>query len=354
MKLHHFGIIFMVLAVAIFLMLDIRTSSLKAIYEESLTLERCLSQAVDDGANALVQSQDLRKLILSKNDGVQTFYTSMYSALGIASDIVAQEKIRRYIPVIAITDSDGLYLFYQDEYQVSGVKTIAMRWSEKYPYAYEDEYFVYHFTLGDTVKIYDKKHQLISNDKQPYLELDFHDLQNQEGYHTFRNEHAEHFLFHKELFQQVKRDVITHIICDKLAFYSNRYNHIAYQYGIEYHFSLPTISQSELMRSVEQPGMIVLFQGYPLREQNHYYNRTEVAGAQIFKKNHYYIELKDWCKIYHKSNCLECIKRIDVDQSQMFFDIRDCVVEGAYACEVCCPEGVPVPESLSLHYEIIP
>lgn len=344
MKAHQLGIFFTVIALLIFLILDYKTSQVKAVIDEKNKMDLCLSSGIDDGVNTLAESFDKRDLITSREDVMNSFFTSLFASLDMVSDPVAQLNLRLYIPVILLTDSDGLYVFFHDEYNVSGITSIAMRWSEKYPYAYEDECFVYNFTMNDIVQIYDKNHIVTNLSQEPYLEVDYHDFQTEDAYQNFRHTYPNHFLLSDEQFYLVRKEVMIKQINDQMAYYINEHNSIAAQQGISYNFSLPVIDESELLRSIETPGMIVVFQGYPLRSLGETYNRVEIAGAQITKEGVYYMEQKGWYKLYHKSTCSECGSNPNIDVNNVFYNISDCAKEGAYACEKCCPEGVLVPD----------
>lgn len=343
MKAHHYGILFTILALAIFLILDMKTSNVKAILDERNKMDTSLNSAIDDGVNALARSYTKRELLGSKEDAAKAFFLSLYASLDFISDPVAQQKLQIYIPVIALTDQTGFYVFFHDDYKSSGVTNVTMRWSERYPYAYEDSDFIYNFHLDDTVQIYDKNHIITLVDEAPYIELDYHEFQTEEKYTTFRTTHEGHFLLKDETYYLVRKEAIISTINEKLAYYINSHNRIAKQYGVSYNFSLPVIDESELVRSIEQPGMLVIFQGYPIRGTKETYNRVAFAGARIYKDKIYYLEEKGWYKVYHSSTCEECQKNPNVDLSTIYYTVEDCVKEGAYGCEKCT-EGVHVPE----------
>ena len=128
-----------------------------------------------------------------------------------------------------------------------------------------------------------------------------------------------------------------------MKYYLNQHNDIAKSYGISYEFSLPVMDESEMMRSIENPGMILVFQGYPISFDGTTYNQVEVAGAQIYKKEKYVIEKKGWYKVYHHIDCVECENNPNIDFTKQYDSIEQCVEEGAYGCEICT-NGVPVPE----------
>jgi hypothetical protein len=126
--------------------------------------------------------------------------------------------------------------------------------------------------------------------------------------------------------------------------YCNQYNTIAKQYGITYHFGMPIIDNSEWSRSIDNPSIIVLFQGYPFGNgADNTYNRFAITGARINKKNRYYLEQKDWYYLYHKEDCIKLKGEGLFLLSEPYYSIQECVKKGAYACPVCNPAGVKAP-----------
>ena len=343
MKAHHYGIFFTVIALILFLTLDMKTSNVKVIHDEKSKMDRCLTAAIDDGVEVLSESYMERQIISSKEDVVEAFFCSLYNSLGFSADPTAQLKLRLYLPVLLITYDDGCYVFYNDEYKVDGATNVAMRWSEKFPYAYEDDYFIYGFTMDDVVNIYDKNRLITAEDDNPYLKVDYHEFQTRSSFSDFRKKHPNHFLLNDEEFYLIRKNTIVQMVNEKMQYYINFHNNIASQYGIAYQFSLPVIDESELLRSVEHPGMIVIFQGYPIRSTKEVYNRVDIAGAQVHREDIYYIEEKGWYKVYHTSSCAEVGTNVNIDTKNVYYDVADCVELGAFGCEQCTT-GVHVPE----------
>lgn len=300
--------------------------------------------AVDHAMNELAVSYTKRKLIGSKEEAVSAFFLSLYNSLDLMDDPIAQQKLRLYVPAIILTDYDGIYVFFNEERMVSGITNVAMRWSERYPYVYEDDCFIYNFTMDDTVRIFDKNQILSSDDEdESVYEMDYHEFQTSDELAGFRASYPEHFLLQEERYYLVRKQAIIQTINEKTVYYVNQHNAIAPQYGITYNFSVPIIDESELLRSVEHPGLIAFFQGYPLQRMGQIYNRAAIGGAQIYKKDVYYLEEKGWYKIYHTSSCPQCETNGRINQETIYYSVKDCVEEGAYACEECCPQGVHVP-----------
>lgn len=336
MKLYHFAILFLLIAFTLFVTADIKANQLSVISEDIEKLDEAFQKATDDGVKDLVEVSGMDHLIINKEKSVNDFLTSMYAALGITDNRDKQELLKRYIPVIGVTCEDGYYMYYTDEYVGSdGYYTITKRWSEKQPYYYEDEDFIYRFNLNDMVTLYDKHGLLDSTKQQLIFTLNYKELSSSSVYEEFRQKRPDSFLLNDETFYLVRREHIVHVLEQSLEYAINNHNSIAKQMGISYIFTMPVIDESEWVRSIDDPCLMVLFQGYPIRDQIHTYNRMVIAGAKVSKKDVYYLEQKDWYFLYHKSDCSEINSSGLVYLDEPHDTVLECVEKGAFACKLC-------------------
>ncbi len=161
MRIHNYVIIFVVIAFCTFLVVDIKSDNLEAVTNNREQIDRKIKTALDDGVRSLVQTDENNKLVIDKEAATNSFFSSLYSSFGVTDDQDGIIKLNQYVPVLAITMEDGYYIFYSDEYRDNdGYKNISKRWTEKLPYYYEDENFIYGFTLGEVVTLYDKRNSL--------------------------------------------------------------------------------------------------------------------------------------------------------------------------------------------------
>ena len=347
MKLYHLILIFTIIAITIVLTTDIKTNSFKTVINNKEQIDRKLDAAIDDGVNRLVQVDSNNDLIINKDASMESFFMSLHSSFGLLNDKDNGEKLNLYIPVVAVTMVDGYYIFYSDEYTgTDGHKYISKRWSEKYPYVYEDEDFIYGFTLGSTVTLYDKNKLINPSGSQAVFQSDYNDIQTSDEYAAFRSDRPDSFLLSGASFEQVRKAAIIKCLEGSMAYYTSRHNRIAAQYGITYNFNLPVISDEEWMSYLDDVSVFVVFQGYPYGdEQGETYNRVTSAGAKVSKDRVYYIEQKEWYLVYHKSTCKELKKGGIVFNEEPYYSIEDCAKQGAYACEICSPDqGVYAPD----------
>lgn len=346
MKLHHFSILFVIIAIVVFTITDIKTDRLVSIMKDKESLDLDFNNAIDSAARNLVEVDAAGSLVVNKETAVNDFLLSMYASLNLMNDDDKQKRLQNYIPVIVITCEDGYYLYYSDEYKRSdGFTYISKRWSEKIPYSYEDDDFIYSFTMNDTLTLYDKRRLLDTSGDQTVFTLDYHELSQDDQFENFRKQRPDSFLLNDDKFLQVRRKNIIEKIENSLAYYCNKHNSIAQQFGLSYKFALPVIDNSEWVRSIAGPSIVILFQGYPIGGGNiDTYNRYAIAGSEVTKKQIYYLEQKSWYYVYHKAGCPELKKDGIVILDTPYYSVLDCVKAGAYACPYCSGDtGICAP-----------
>jgi hypothetical protein len=342
MKLHQFALVFVIITIAVIIITDVKTNNLKAVVENRNRIDRYLDTAIDDGITRLAEVDENNKIIVNKEAAVNSFFISFHTCFGILSDKEQQEKLNLYIPVVAITMEDGYYVFYSDEYTgIDGYRTSCKRWSEKFPYSYEDDDFIYCFTLGDIVSVYDKNNLLGKEGTQKVYNMNYHDFQTEDLFSAFRNSRPDSILLDNEAYELIRKETIISCIEKTMAYFTSRHNKIAQNYGITYNFSLPVMSEEKWAPYLDDISMFVVFQGYPFGEQEgETYNRIVTAGAKVSKRTVYYIEQKGWYLIYHRENCPELKKQGIILREEIYYDPLQCAQEGCYQCPVCFEHGI--------------
>ena len=346
MKIYHVALLFVIILLATVVVTDIQTNNMKAVIENKKQIDRYVDTAIDDGVTRLAEVDASNHIAVNKEAAVNSFFMSLCSAFGVLSDKEGREKLSVYVPVITITMEDGYYIFYSDEFTgADGFTYVSKRWSEKFPYYYEDADFIYGFTLGDVVTIYDKNDLFGGGTARTVYRMDYHDIQTKDTFVTFRSVRPNCILIDNENFELVRKGAIITSIENSMAYYTSQHNLIAAQYGITYNFSLPVISEEQWAPYLKDVGMFVLFQGYPFGEQiGETYNRVATAGAKVSKSKIYYIEQKGWYLVYHKSTCPELLLGGIMFKDEPQYDAMSCVKQGAYNCPRCFENGVFAPE----------
>jgi hypothetical protein len=197
-----------------------------------------------------------------------------------------------------------------------------------------------------TLIYYDKNKILNPSGTQSVFEFDYHEIQSQDEYASFRSSRPDSILLSDKEYETARKAIIINCIESSMADYTSRHNRIASQYGITYNFSLPAIREEEWDGYLDMNSMFVLFQGYPYGDETgEIYNRVSSAAAMINKNDDFYLEQKGWYLVYHKSTCSELKKDSTLLFSdEPYYSEEDCAKAGAYACPICNQQGVLAPD----------
>lgn len=267
MKPGNISIIFLIIIIPFIFIQDMKINALTALYNNKMELDKCFESALDDGISGLVEVDKNRQIILHKQNAIDQFYNSLYSNLSVVGNNNFTNLLKIYIPIILITDNDGFYIFYSTTEINDGDKILVQNFSEKTAYLYEDEHYIYNFTLNDYIYIYNNKGFKIS-------EGQFKDII------SYLNNSSLNY----ENYYEIKNNTITNIIEKEMNHYIKEHNHIAKQFGIEYEFWLPEIDQDDWYRTVGDISLMVIMQGYPFDMVGNRYNRIGITGSRIKKR----------------------------------------------------------------------
>ena len=317
MKLTNLAILFFIIELTLITIMDLRTNNLTAVNNKKIEYEKALDSAIEDGVVDLVEVDSKRKLVLNKETAVNQYYESLFANFGVIGNEQGENRLKGYIPLILVTDTDGFYINYSDTYETNGEVLLGQKWTEKMPYAYQDKSLIYKFTLGTYLTIYDTSAKVI-------YEGEYRDLKPQL---------PDSLLANQETFDTIRRNAIIGAIEKCMNYYINQHNRIAEQFGITYQFWLPQIDKTDWYRTIDDISMLVIFQGYPYQAAGREtYNRYSLAGARITKSRIYYITEGNGIKNYHRGDCQP------VNTSGLaYYTKEECALEGAYTCPECRP-----------------
>ena len=156
MQYHHFTILFVIIFTVFSLKVQIVVSQYEQTMDRYSMIERSFYDAADAAGEVLCK-YGASGIMTDREAAYNNFLYSMYAALGIMDNPVEREEFLKYIPMFAVLDEDGFYIFFEDEYEKEdGFHYTTRNWTECMPYSYYDEDFVYWFTLDASVTLYDK------------------------------------------------------------------------------------------------------------------------------------------------------------------------------------------------------
>lgn len=312
MNLNKSALVFVLIYLSLSVVLTIRVEELRDISFEKTEYMKILESAVDDGVFRLVELDKNRNIVLLKENATEQFFASLSSGFGILGNKSKEDKLQLYIPVILITDTDGFYIYYSEK--ITGKEAFLKKnWSEKYFFSFEEGDYIYYFTFGTGIKVFDKTKGIVYEGNYGEIDLPTAAL-----------------LRDDERYELIRRNTIINKIQEKMLYYINNHNRIAQEYGIQYHFWLPEVDTDDWYRTIDDIGMLVIFQGYPYRKSYETFNRYSFSAARMRKSNRYYIIEKDDLKSYHKEGCKE-INQEDI----VFYSPEECALQGAFPCVGC-------------------
>lgn len=321
MKITKLSIVFVLIVLCCIIQLDIKTNNIVAINQKEIEYNHALEGAVDDAVLRLVDMDNSKTVTysLNKDACINQFFMSLFASFGILDSPSEQKMLMNYIPVLAVTDSDGYFISFVDTYKdEEGSPMYTRVWSEKKPYYFKGDKVIFSFTFSDYIKIYDPETKEVN-----------------EGYFDdLKVQYPDEYLFQdKEVFDQIRRNSIVDCIQKDIKYYINSYNKIAENFGITYDFYLPVVDENDWQRTIDSISLFVVFQGYPYGYgTNVVYNRYAYAGARVKKADMYFITDNEGEKVYHRSDCSEVL-----DFSNPINSKKECALQGAYPCEKCRP-----------------
>lgn len=319
MKITNLAILFVILIIPFVILLDIKANNLNSLTLKKLEYNKKIDAAVDDGVHNLVELDSNREIVLNKESAIEQFYNTLYANFGMTDDFVKQEELKAFIPVILITDADGFFLSYSQEYKENGQTLIKQNWTDKIAYTYDDSKYQYEFYLNNYIKIQDKG-------TMEWEEGDRNDL---------KTKFPLSILADDKMFDEIRRRTIIGLLDTYMSFYINKHNAIASHFGIQYEFALPVIEKEDWYRTIDDISMLTVFQGYPYGAGTQdVYNRYSIGGSRINKDDAFYLEKEEKSGriYYHKKSCTKLVERL-----LPYYGQKECVLEGAYPCLDCKP-----------------
>ena len=323
-KITKFELYFVILILPVLFFLWNYDTTLRNNELSRIQYDNAIDRAVEDGILHMVEYDSTDDIIINRDSVVENYFESAYAGLGITDSPSAKDWLQIYTPVILLTDIDGFYVYHCYDVPASdgGTHTLS-GWSEKYTYAYQGGQYVLSFTITDTIKVYDATSGTL-------MDGDYHDLMHVVPQLTV----AFPFLSDDNDFKTVRDACMADAISERMEYYINEHNRIANDYGIKYHFYLPSVSDDDWERAINGISMMVVFQGYPYPSGRGYFNLVAVGGARLAKSNAYYITSENGMPIYHRDGCPLITS---TSREHPYDKARTCAGKGAYPCSFCNP-----------------
>lgn len=232
-----------------------------------------LDNAIDDGLFDLVERDTYETVSLNREEALERFYRSFYGNFGVPNIEIAKTKIRQHLPMIGIIEQNKMSIAYQKPTKNDGQWELINGWTNYAYYEYEEGGIRYQFQLGS---------------KKDWVRVSFYE--NTTWIEGLRQDLAKKdsrlvWFLEEQRFEQIRRNTILKVLQKQMEQISNFYNRIGNQWGFQYEFYLPDVEQQDWCRAIDDIGMVVLFQGYPVKGTlGKTYTRFVYSGARTYKK----------------------------------------------------------------------
>ncbi|WP_433946598.1 hypothetical protein [Paenibacillus sp. SN-8-1] len=252
----------------------------------------------------------------NRDKALDTMLHTLYLNFGIGEDASAQRAFMNYIPVVVVLDYDGYYIYQSSEYTGEDREPLTdYRWSPKKPFAYADKQGnVIHFTLDRYVTVFDAA---VGKWMSGPLE------------EVSRDSNVP-LLHQEDLYEAKRRTVIVQAIEQDLEGTISRHNVYTVRLGMNYHFTLPSISGEDWNNTVDDIGIMVFLQGIPVGDK--YYNNYALGGGRLIKRSVIQggIDQVTGIKYYYRESCNPGYKLEEVFTSE-----REAAAKGYFESKVC-------------------
>ncbi|MDP4095285.1 hypothetical protein OIN60_00570 [Paenibacillus sp. P96] len=297
MKIISWSLVFVMIVFPLFFENNLRVLEQERTLEKMVLYDGAVRTAVQDAAFALQlnESQDMessydfvKRIRANKELAVEAFYETLFNNVGIRDDETAQGMLKTYIPLIAVVDYDGLWVYTNETFRNERGENVNKQvWKARKPFAYvDDQGNSLSFTLDDYVYVYDAAAQIWFEGTRADVSL--------------LTSHRIALLEDQELFEQVRRTTIISVLQDNLAYYTNSYNEYVRNLGITYTFTLPHVDQEEWNNTINDVGVISFIQGVPVGLNR--YNSYALGGSRLIKSTEIFGYLENGIKVYYRAS----------------------------------------------------
>lgn len=311
--------------IAFFLPLYCQSKVLETAGKKQILYNRALDNAVMDGIFQLIEKDSSKEVVLNKEKAVVHFFESLYCNFGLLTNTLEKKRLQQYIPLIVITDKDGFFLNISKlKEDKNGEKILVKEWTKKQPYSLYKDGYIYEFTLGNELKLYDnKKHLILQGD-----------------YHEFAGKFPDnHILNHPSIFEEIRRNCIIEHLKIAMKDGINKHNNIIKSFGVNYEFFFPVIEKEDWYRTIDDISFLAIIQGYPWKGQTGYfakgnYSHYAIGGARVWKPTPYFVSSENQKGefFYHRENCSNRTK-----EELIYWNKKECAKIGAFPCRICLP-----------------
>ena len=404
MKLTDFALIFVAIFLPVVIIVYVNTSFVVKAEKQEMYYKNLMNSAISDAVSAMKhienENTDIdygysgivdKKVSINSKTAVDTFYNSLANNFNIANNEVALQRLKMYIPAIAILDYDGIYIHSAEEDEAGNLSFITKP-KVYYTYSYilvknrnpvtsEYEYYIkevkdtqnvlnenllsryiyeVNFTMDDYVylNIYRIKNDGTISDIEEFANFYINDEEN--NYNLVYVNTAANVITSSqkdmlrlrviEHLTDIRARIIAETSMKEISYAVNKHNSYAEQAGITYNFRFSVESDSAWYETMDGIGMIAIIQGISLG--NRYLNYKAYSASDLIVAKKYYvskgvtIEGRDLSylerDLYHVSNkCPAYLEYANTTSEKVvpaFYSSKaETTTQGYYPCPICKP-----------------
>lgn len=322
MKITDLALIFIGILLPMIIIVYVNVSFTIKAEEQEMYYNKIINAAVQDAANQMkeVENQDSlndygysgiqnSKVNINPEIAQKTFFNSLYNNFGIRGNEAAEQYLQTFVPAIAIIDYDGVYI--SSMATVNDITNHVIRPKRYYSYTYsiDSSYNVIdgisgnnvhtvEFTMDDYITHRGINGSMAYDVKSFYID----DNNNNEdlfgGYFESSVKTAVINKLHEK-----RKEVIINTITEEMTAAVSRAGTFAKNIGINYEFSVPTITYDEMENSIKNVGVYAFVQG--LNNGNRFLNAKAYGTTELQEARKYYFSIfsnnsKYKVNLYHK------------------------------------------------------
>lgn len=401
MKLTDFALIFVAIFLPIVVLVFVNTSFVVKSEKQEMYYKNLMNSAITDAVSSMkhIENEDTdidygysgivdKKVSINAKTAVDTFYSSLANNFNVKNNQQSLERLKMYIPVIAILDYDGIYI-HSAEQDEDGTITFVTKPKAYYTYSYV-------IKLEETIN--SKTYEIVTVDEETditeinklsdyiyeinftmddYVYLNIYEITSDEkigeivhskGFYLSDNNNNEELVYgaqnrivtaqRRALRDQIvekldasKQRVIGEIGMRQISYAVNKHNLYADQAGINYTFTFSVESDATWYETMDGIGMIAIIQGVSLG--NRYLNYKAYSASDLIMTKKYYVSkgvfTDEGNKISYLSKDLYHISdKCEVYRAYMntttetlipsyYSNKADAATQGYYPCPICKP-----------------
>ncbi len=302
--------VFVVVLISLFGIYTIQTDIASESAQHNSRYSDYLSEATYDAAHVIADRMETSGNITAmpheqdRQGVLDVFYKSLSLDFGYITD-EDLSRLKIYIPVVALIDTNGYYIVYNAEHTGTAGTKLDTIITPLNTWTLKTANYIVKYNLGTNVSVTDMATGIIyeGNYRDVYNELGcpdelynigFSSVQNGhaalEGESVKSDENAKYASSKKNWdtgtdgnFFLNQRSVIIPETKEKIEYYINQHNKVASEYHIDYIFTMPLTQYDDWSRMLKEPTCIAFMQGVRPSNTRDYLNIFSIGGGDVSK-----------------------------------------------------------------------